>query len=145
MGFEAPSLQDVNIYLNDQTPTLPPIPHLCQVINDVQEHYHATQIVLERDHFNFSLLTRSEGVGHNPPHFRLRSSSFLNLNVQNWIMELTSISSAKLPTMEELHIIFRREMDAEEEVIPCSARSPTLQRFFTTNRVNQAGVKITTC
>lgn len=121
MGFEAPSLQDVDIFLRDQTETLLPIPHLPQFINNVGEHYHAVQVVLERDYFEFSLLAHSEGVGHYSPRVRLRSrrpwwpSHFRNMNIRNWIMEITSMFSVKLSTMEELLIIFK---DEQEEVIP---------------------------
>lgn len=112
MGFEAPSLQDVDIDLYDQTQTLPHIPHLPQFINDVGEHYHAVQVVLDRDYFNFSLLARAEDVGDYSPRFRLRSPHF-----RNWIMEITSMFSAKLPTMEELLITFKVAWEPEE-VIP---------------------------
>ena len=117
MGFEAPSLQDVDIYLSDHTQTLPPIPHLPQFINDVGEHYHAVRVVLESRYFDFSLLARSEDVGHHSPRFRLRSSRFPDTNIRNWIMEITSMFSAKLSTMEELLIIFKDSRE-DWDVIP---------------------------
>jgi len=115
MGFETVSLQDVDIYLYDMIQTLPPIPHLPQFINDIREHYRAVQVVLRRDFFNFSLLAHVEDVDHHSPRFRLRASRFRDTDIRDWIMEITSMFSAKLSTLEELHIVFEV---GQEEVIP---------------------------
>jgi hypothetical protein len=112
MGFEALSLQDVDIYLDDRTQSLHYIPHLPQFINNVGEHYHALRVVLDGNYFGFSLLGRAEDVDHHSPRFRLRSSRF-----RNWITEISSMFSAKLSTMEELLIIFKVAQEPEE-VIP---------------------------
>ncbi|KAF8491527.1 hypothetical protein F5888DRAFT_1054241 [Russula emetica] len=117
MGFEAPSLRDIDIYLHGLTQTLPPILHFPQFINDVVEHYRTVRVFLKGNYFDFSLLARSEGVGHHSPRFRL-CSRFPYSNIQNWIMEITSMFSAKLSTMEELLIIFFYNEDAQEGVIP---------------------------
>ena len=76
MGFEALSLQDADIYLYDMTQTLPPIPHLPQFINDVGEHYHAVQVVLKENHFEFSLLARTEDVVHSLATFQIAFVAF---------------------------------------------------------------------
>ncbi len=111
MGFEAPSLQDVNIFLHDWTPTLPPIPHLPQFINDIEEHYRAVQVVLRKKYIDFSF---SEGVGHHSLRFRFHSSLSPDLNIQDWMMEITSMLSSKLSTTKKLVSIF----EDMREVIP---------------------------
>jgi hypothetical protein len=111
MGFEAPSLQDVDIHLHDPLP----IPHLPQFINYVGEHYHAVQVVLGLSCFDFSLLARAEDADHDPPRFKLRSSYYRDTDIRTWIMEITSMFSAKLSTMEELLVVLT---DEREEVIP---------------------------
>jgi hypothetical protein len=136
--FEAPSLQDVDIHLYDQTRTrtLRPFQHLPQFINHVGEHYHVVQVVLETDQFDFSLLARSEGVGHYSPRFRIRSPRFDDTNFQNWIMEITSVFSAKLSTMEELLIIVKV---VREEVIPWRTfleQFPSVKEFRIQGRNN---------
>ena len=118
MGFEAPSLQDVDIGLYDGTqtlPALPPILHLPQFINDIGEHYHAVLFILQRNYFDFSLQARAEVIRHKSPRFRLHLRRFPDTNIQNSITELTSIFSAKLSTMEKLLIIFK---DTQEEDFP---------------------------
>ena len=131
LGFEAPSLQDVDIRLSHKTPTPLPIPHFPQFINDVEDHYRAVQVFLERDYFRFSLLASSGDV-HCSPRVRLHLSRFPDSMFQHWITEITSMLSAKLHTVEELRIIFCHERDAREEVIPWRAfleQFPSVREF----------------
>jgi hypothetical protein len=137
MGFEAPSLQDVDIYLYDQTQTLPPLPHLPQLINGVVEHYRAVQVVIQQNYFDFSLLAPSEGDDHHSLRFRLHSSRSLGSNTHNWLMEITSMFSAQLSTTEELVIIF--ESAREGEVIPWRTfleQFPSVKEFWIQNTNN---------
>ncbi len=116
MGFEAPSLQDVDICLYDRILTLSWISHLPQFINDVGEQYRAVRVVLGSDYFDFSLLAGLKRVGHNSPQFRLHLSRHQDSSIQNWIMDITSVFLAKLSIIEELLIIFRHTGDALEVI-----------------------------
>ena len=112
MGFEAPSLQDIVIHLNDPFLTLHSFPHLPRFFNGAKKHYHAAHFVLKQGFFVFSLLAPSEGVGHNslrfrlptphPPPFRGRKTQKWD---KEWMMEVASAFSAKLSTVEELALI----------------------------------------
>ena len=105
-GFASPSLQEVNIWLDDKT--LPPIPHLPRFIDEIGKHYHAVKVVLARDDFKFSLLGRSEYAGgYYPDHFsafspsfRLRTTSF-----RQAIKQLNSAFSTRLATIQELFVV----------------------------------------
>ena len=137
MGFEAPSLQDVDIYLYDQTQTLSPLPHLPQLINGVVEHYRAVQVIIQQNYFDFSLLAPSEGDDHHSLCFRLDSSRSLGSNIHNLLMEITSMFSAQLSTTEELVIIF--ESAREGEVIPWRTfleQFPSVKEFRIQNANN---------
>ena len=120
MGFVAPSLQDVDILLDDQSRTLPSTP-VPKFINDIREHCRVVQVILERDLLHFSLLSRLECVDHHSSRFRLRSSRFFGSNIQDWIMQISNAFSAKLSTVEELFIISLYCVDKSEEVIPWCA------------------------
>jgi hypothetical protein len=132
MGFEAPFLRDVYIYLYDWTQSLPPIPHLCQFINGLGEHHRAIQVILQQDYFDFSLLAPSEGDGHLSLRFRLHLPRFSRArsDLQNWVVEITSMFSAVLSTTEELVIIFKGVR--EKEVItwrPFLEQFPSVKEF----------------
>ncbi len=118
MGFVAPSLQDVDIVLDDWSPTLPSTPHVPKFINDIREHYRVVQVMLERDLLHFSLLARSECVGHHSSRFRLGSFRFSGSNIQDWMMHISNAFSAKFSTMEELFIVSLYYKDVSKEVIP---------------------------
>ncbi len=119
MGFVAPSLQDIDISLDERSQTLPPpASHLPKFINDIRKHYRVVQMILERDFFNFWLLAPSKCIGHNPPRFKLRSFRYSNSNIQDWMMQISDEFSAVLSTMEELSVISHCYGDKSEEVIP---------------------------
>jgi hypothetical protein len=113
-GFAAPSLREVNIWLCDLT--LPPIPHLSRLIEDIGEHYYAFKVILKRDYFSFFLLSRSDGDGDHSPCSRL--SSFRFPDFAESMMQMSSAFSAKFSTIQELIVVSRHTPDASEEVIP---------------------------
>ena len=129
MGFEAPSLQDIGIYVYDTTLTPLPFPHLPQFFNGAEKHYHAVHVLIKQCYFDFSLLAPSEGVGHHSLRFRLQLPPFRGSEIENWMMEATSVFSAKLSTVEELVLI---RDTSQEEVIPWRTfleRFPSVKEF----------------
>ena len=117
MGFKAPSIQSVNILLNNPTMALLPLPRLAQFISGAEKHHHAVHVVLKRNYFDFSLLTPSESVDRFSLCLILHPPLFRGSEIQNWMMGVASVFSAKLSTVEELVLI--NDSDARgEEVIP---------------------------
>ena len=120
MGFEAPSLQDIVIHLNDNDPYLAPLPfpHLPQFFNCAEKHYHAVHVGLQQGYFVLLLLAPSGGVGHHslrfilhPPH----SSRFWDWKNRYWMMGVVGTFSAKLSTVEEL-VLFKDTPRGDEDI-----------------------------
>ncbi|KAI0288663.1 hypothetical protein BC826DRAFT_658724 [Russula brevipes] len=97
--FAAPSLQDVNIGLNDFAWF--PIPHLTRFISDLKKRYRSVQVILEGRSFRLSLLTCSESIDCAEPHFRFYSNGS-----QESLLRMCSVFSAELATVEELFLFF---------------------------------------
>jgi len=116
-GFVAPSLQDVDISLDDWSQTLPSISHLPKFINDITEHYRAVEVTLKKQYFHFLLLAHSGCFNHHSPQFKLSSFRFPDSNIQSWIMRISNAFSAKFSTMEELFINSLHDNDKSEEDI----------------------------
>jgi hypothetical protein len=130
MGFEAPSIQNVDINLNDLTRTPHLIPHLLQFIDGIGKHYHAVHVVLGQRYSDFSFLAPSEGVGHHSLRFRMHSQIPSD---QSWLMEMiTMMFSEKVSTAEEL--VITKDMPVGEEVSSLSLRTflehlPSVKEF----------------
>jgi hypothetical protein len=97
--FAAPSLQDVNIGLDDFARF--PISHLTRFIGDLKKLYRSVQVIFERESFRLSLLTCSESIDCAEPHFR-----FYSKRSPESLLRMCSALSAELATVEELFLSF---------------------------------------
>ena len=117
-GFLAPSIQDIDIRIRDSSfESLPSTSRLHRFIDGLGEDCHAIQVVLERSHFELSLLTHLGRVGHQAPSFRLRLGRFDDLSVSEWIMEISNGFSARLATIEELSVVVPYNRDWSDIVV----------------------------
>ena len=110
--FATLSLRDVKIQVLDDIDS--PVLRLSRFIEDIREHCHAVQVVIER--FNFRLLLRGpleddSDEGHDSLYFKLTTVPF-----RDSMMQISSPFSAMLITTEELS--FRFVDDQVVEVIP---------------------------
>ncbi len=118
-GFSGPSLQDVDIRIRDTLfEPIPPIPHLPQFVDSLREDYHAIEVILAICYFRLSLLPGSECVGQHSPCLKLCSGRFIESDIREWMMQMSSAISARLSTVEELSIIFLDRHDRSESIIP---------------------------
>jgi hypothetical protein len=98
-GFTAPSLQDVDIGLGGATPF--PISHLTRFIGDVKKLYRSVQVILKRDSFRLALLTCSDRIHRDEPHF-----GFYSERSTESLLQMCSVLSAELATVKKLFLIF---------------------------------------
>jgi hypothetical protein len=101
--FTAPSLQDVNIELDDFARF--PISHLTRFIGDAKKLYRSVQVIFQRESFRLSLLTCSERIDCAEPHFR-----FYSKRSPESLLRICSALSAELATVEELFLSFDTEV-----------------------------------
>jgi hypothetical protein len=111
-GFAAPSLQDVNIGLGDDTPF--PIWHLTRFIGDVKKLLcRSAQVIFKRESFRVSLLTCSEHIHFEDPRFR-----FYTKRSPESLIRTCSILSAELANVEELLLSFNTDGAVSRRPIP---------------------------
>jgi hypothetical protein len=99
--FTAPSLRGVDIKLRDSNVIDPSILHLSRFIEDIAEHCHAVQVVIERYSFRLLLRGPSKYAGHHSLYFELTTKPF-----HESMMQISGPFSAKLITAEELSFCF---------------------------------------
>ncbi|KAI0302769.1 hypothetical protein BC826DRAFT_432223 [Russula brevipes] len=97
--FTAPSLQDVDIGLDDVTPFQ--ISHLTRFIGDVKKLFRSAQVIFERDFFRLSLPIRSKRIHRAEPHFRFYSQRSMGS-----LLRMCSALSPELATVEKLSLSF---------------------------------------
>ena len=103
--LSTPSLQDINIRLIDRT-SPPPIVHLPQVLNVIEEHYHVAEVTILGQEFRLLLLTESEYIRHCKPRFEL------TLPIKCFplpIMQVSGALSTRLSTVKELRFVLMDE------------------------------------
>jgi hypothetical protein len=111
-GISASSLRDVNFQFSDMT--LPLTVHLPRFINEIEDHYRAIHMAFQGCMFQLSLI-QSENIGHCHLRFMLGLGVLYS---QEAMVSITGALSAKLITVEELHVILDRiDVNVSEDFI----------------------------
>ncbi len=115
-GFAAPSLREVDIEFDDDV-SLSQNSHLPRFIEDlpVEDGYHTFQ--MDFGIYNFCVLLLAPNK-YELPRFRLYSRTHSQSSIQVWAMQMSSVVSAKLSTIEELYFTLHDTFTGSEEAIP---------------------------
>ncbi|KAI0253831.1 hypothetical protein BJV78DRAFT_1189636 [Lactifluus subvellereus] len=91
-GLAAPFLQNLEIVLDDDSPTPP---HLSRFIGDVEGQFSAVQVDITADALRISILTHSHSIDEPPRRIAIR-------NLTTWSMQIGTAFGARLTTAEQL-------------------------------------------